>query len=171
MSMDPIISKIFVAGKCSYIYELAFGYRENVFIFGGKIIEILNGIKDENTDIDVLSKYPRDITDKFSKENIDVKDFTEYTEMINKNGLTVTNSILLSESGFKHLSEIPEIAKDINLKFENPIAEREWALNNIKNKKFCIWSSMRRGDLHHFKNWKIIDPVECAKHGIFTSKI
>jgi hypothetical protein len=52
----------------------------------------------------------------------------------------------------------------------NPVAEREWMIKNLKEKKYCKWTDMRPKDVEYFKNWTVLDFQECAVHGISAKK-
>lgn len=76
----------------------------------------------------------------------------------------MANSLILTDNGIKHISEIPEIEKNLEVKV--PSGEREWVVQKIKSGHYCKWENMREKDKLYFKNWTEIDPVECALHNM-----
>ncbi len=102
-----------------------------------------------------------------SDMKIDLVGYRDYANTINRFGFGMINCLVLTHDGIKHIFEVPEVAQHIALRAENPKAERDWAVDKIKKGEYCEWRNMREKDKEYFKKWKVIDPVECAMHGIF----
>lgn len=100
---------------------------------------------------------------------IDFFDISAAIESINEHGLFFTNLLVLTRYGIRHILEVSDIANNIVFESKDPKIEREWAINMIKNKSYCK-SGTREKDMLYFKNWSVIDPVECAKHGVFDTR-
>jgi hypothetical protein len=109
---------------------------------------------------------------KFSGSDlhVDILQTGEFVDVINKTGLSPVNSLVLTEGGIRHITEVPEIADRLNVKAADPVKERTWMVENLKAGKVCRWSDMREKDKQYFKDWKVIDFQECASHGIYDKQ-
>lgn len=101
-----------------------------------------------------------------SNMSIDIIDMNTIIRLINQDGPTPINSLVYTTDGIRHISEIDEFQERILLPTKDPKKEREWMINNIKQKKYCVWPGMRDKDKEYFKNWSIIDFKECKEHFI-----
>ena len=102
--------------------------------------------------------------------HVDILQIGEFVRKINETGLSPVNSLVLTKNGIRHLTEVPEISGKLNMKSKEPEKEREWAIQNLKNGRYCKWTSMRDKDVEYFKGWTVIDFQECASHGIYDKK-
>jgi len=98
--------------------------------------------------------------------HIDLFGIDEFVAKINSTGLSPVNSLVLTKDGVKHILEVPQLSAGLNMKSDGPLAEREWMIKNLKEKKYCKWGDMRPKDVEYFKNWTVLDFQECVNHGI-----
>ncbi|AYV76792.1 MAG: hypothetical protein Barrevirus1_14 [Barrevirus sp.] len=101
---------------------------------------------------------------------LDLVSISYFNNLININGLSMINCLVLTETGIKHVLEVKDISQHIDFETKDAVLEREWAINKIKNGEYCVTHNMRNKDKEYFRNWKRIDPVECALHGMFSHK-
>jgi len=101
---------------------------------------------------------------------IDLFGTDEFVAKINSSGLSPVNSLVLTKDGIKHILEVSQLNVGLNMTSANPVAEREWMIKNLKEKKYCKWTDMRPKDVEYFKNWTVLDFQECAVHGISAKK-
>lgn len=113
----------------------------------------------------------RKVLFKGSDLHIDLFGIDEFVSKINSWGLSPVNSLVLTKEGVRHVFEIPELNVGLNMKAVNPVAEREWMIKNLKEKKYCKWGDMRPKDVEYFKNWSVLDFQECTAHGIMEKTI
>lgn len=99
--------------------------------------------------------------------HVDLTGYKDFAESINRAGLAMNNSLVLTKDGVRHVLEVPELAKNLAYEAKDPEAERNWVTDKIKKGEYCDCRGLRKKDKEYFKNWKEIDPVECARHGMF----
>ena len=192
-----ITDLILDAGKPSWFSYIIYGWRQSIFIVGSHIYKnLLRSEKTTDIDAVCsysadISNYIRSVektaynpirhtgkyssvTDyrhiKFSETpelTIDLIGIRDFAKSINNTGLSMANCLVLTPKGIQHVFEVPEINKYLNLESQDPVAEREWAIKNIKAGKYCKWSGMRKKDVEYFKNWTAMDFQECNDHGMF----
>lgn len=103
-----------------------------------------------------------------SNITIDIIDVDLLVKVLKQDGLTPINSLVYTTDGVMHVSEIETFRKEIPFSIQDPKKEREWMINNIKGKKYCVWPNMRYKDKEYFRNWSVISSEECHKHYIHT---
>ena len=115
--------------------------------------------------------------------NVDVIGLQEHIQIINGNGLSMINALMLDLNTVKddenildqakHVFEVKEIAPHLDLKAKDAKAaeaERRWVIEQINKKSYCKWWGMREKDKQALKNWKVLDESLCEKHGMFNTK-
>ena len=108
-----------------------------------------------------------------------ISSYNEFITNIRVNGLNPTNALVYKNGNIIHVAEDPNIANliidkssmtMIDIQFAQPQDERKWVIENVKAGRYCKSLGMKNNDSEYFKNWKIIDPIECAMHGFFDTR-
>ncbi len=99
---------------------------------------------------------------------LDIISVDTYLELLEKNGLTPINSLILTKDGIEHVYNPKELRERFKIS-ENfdPINERDWMVDNFERGRYCKWSTMRKKDIEYFSSFDIIDEEECECHYIY----
>lgn len=171
-------NKIFIVGGAVYKHKLRNEETEDIDVVCHNITETSNMIKKNIPYTYHPSRYvtrystATDQTKLMIQDNdnlhIDLIGYKTFATHINDHGLSMINSLVLVNNKIKHVLEVSELTEYLSFESDDPKSIREWLITKIKNKEFCISSNLREKDKNYFNNWKIIDPVECARYGIFN---
>lgn len=106
-----------------------------------------------------------DVDTNTDSVHINIIDINTYLRLLQR-GLTFTTSLVKTNKGIKHIMEVPEIGRELNLDIKNPKEDREWIINSLKARKYCPWSDMIDEDKEYFSKFTKISREECKLHGM-----